>query len=276
MQEKYFEANRLNWNERASIHAASKTYDLERFYTDPDYVSGVVAFDQPYLGDLTGLTAVHLQCHIGTDTLSLARLGAEVTGLDQSEESLAIARELFAKTNTRGQFFLANVYAAPEVLQKQYDLVYVSVGAINWLPSIDRWAEVVRRVLKPGGRLFLRESHPMLCTLAETTDGSLRIQYPYFETAEPLSFDDAATYTDGEANIKNVHTYEWNHGLGEIITALLQRNFVVTTLVEHDGLEWQMLPHMVFEDGQYKLPPEQRALVPMMFTLIAEYRPCKK
>lgn len=268
MNKEYFEANRRNWNERATIHSDSTAYNLDAFRSDPNHLSGIVTFDRPYLGDLTGLTAVHLQCHIGTDTLSLARLGAEVSGLDLSEQSIASARQLFADTNTQGRFEVASVYDAADVLGQRYDLVYTGVGALNWLPSIDRWAQVVSDLLNPGGRLYLREGHPVLQSLADSDDGSLRIIYPYFETSEPMVFDESGTYTGDEASIENTRTYEWNHGLGEVVTALLKRGLVLETLEEHDVLEWKMFPHMVKEEGHYKLPAEQRALVPMMYTLI--------
>lgn len=270
MKAEHFEANRRNWNERAAIHAASKDYNLAAFHSDPTHLSNVVAFDRPYLGDLSGVSAVHLQCHIGTDTLSLARLGANVTGVDQSEASITIAQKLFADTQTQGRFEIANVYDAPATLGQQYDLVYTGVGSLCWLPNIDQWAQVVSELLKPGGQLYLREGHPMLLSLADTTDGTLQIGYPYFETTEPMVFDENATYTDGDTTIKSTRTYEWNHGLGEVVTAVLKQGLVLRTLEEHDGLEWQMFPHMVRENRQYKLPPDQRSLVPMMYTLIAE------
>lgn len=269
MTKNYFEANRRNWNERAIVHAKSETYDLQAFVSDPTHLSDVVAFDQRYLGNLTGLSAVHLQCHIGSDTLSLARLGANVSGLDQSDASLDAARALFQSTKTKGQFVLANLYDAVDSLDTQFDLVYTGVGALNWLPDIKQWAQVVANLLKPGGRLYLREGHPMLWSLEDTTDGTLHVHYPYFETEEPMEFDEATTYTSPAAVINNTRMYEWNHGLGEIVSAIMAAGLTLTTLDEHDGLEWQMFPHMVKEGTQYKLPPEQRALVPLMYTLMA-------
>lgn len=266
----YFEANRKNWNERAEIHARSRAYNLDAFRNDPEHLSGVVSFDQTYLGDIQGAQVVHLQCHIGTDTLSLARLGAEVTGLDLSETSLETARRLFADTGTPGTFKLGNVYDAPQILGKRYDLVYTGVGALNWLPSIKEWARVVYDLLLPGGRIYLREGHPMLLALADTTDGSLRLEYPYFETSEPMIFDEPHTYTGDPDTVENIRLYEWNHGLGQVVGALLEAGLTLRLLNEHDGLEWQMFPHMKLEGGLYKLPPEQRDLVPMMYSLLAE------
>lgn len=267
----FYEANRRNWNERAGIHLRSKLYNRRAYVDDAQHMSSIVRFDQPYLGDLTGQDAVHLQCHIGNDTLSLARLGATVTGLDLSEDSIAAARDLFSQTGTNGRFEVARVYDAVDVLGERYDLVYTGVGALNWLPDIDRWADVVAQLLRPGGRLYVREGHPMLWTLNdEVTDGSLRIAYPYFETSEPMVFDETTTYADGDDELANTRTYEWNHGIGEIVTAVLDHGLTLTTLHEHRGLEWQMFPHMVESDEQFWFPDHQADLVPAMYTLIAE------
>ncbi len=265
----HFEANRRNWDERSHLHATSAGYELDRLRSGPDELSGVVRFDRPYLGDLAGLRVVHLQCHIGTDTLSLARLGATVVGLDQSGDSLAHARRLFADTGTAGSFVESNVYDAPAALDGRFDLVYTGVGAINWLPSIDRWARVVAELLAPGGRLYLREGHPMLSALDDDASDGLRVTYPYFETDAPMVFDEESTYVAHDDTITNTRTYEWNHGLGEIFTALTRHGLTVTLLEEHRGLDWKMFDHMVEEGGQWKLPPEQRDFVPMMFSLMA-------
>lgn len=265
----HFEANRRNWDERSHLHVASAGYDIDRLRSGDDQLSDVVAFDRRYLGDLSGMRVVHLQCHIGTDTLSLARFGADVVGLDQSSDSLNHARRLFDDTGTAGTFVEGNVYDAPSLLGSRFDLVYTGVGALNWLPSVDRWAGVVAALLRPGGRLYVREGHPMLWALDDDASDGLRITYPYFETIEPLVFDEDTTYVEHPAPIVNTRTYEWNHGLGEIFTALTGHGLVVTTMREHRGLEWKMFDHMVYEDRQWKLPPEQRDLVPMMYSMIA-------
>lgn len=267
--DRYFEVNRKNWDERSHLHARSSGYDLDRLRSGDRELSDVVDFDRRYLGDLTGLRVVHLQCHIGTDTLSLARLGADVVGLDQSGDSLAHARLLFRDTATAGTFVQGNVYDAPALLGARFDLVYTGVGALNWLPSIARWAEVVADLLEPGGRLYIREGHPMLWALDDDASDGLRVTYPYLETAQPLVFDEETTYVEHDAKITNARTYEWNHGLGEIFTALTDHGLTVTLLREHRGLEWKMFDHMVEEDRQWKLPPEQRDLVPMMYSLVA-------
>ena len=163
----YVELNKANWNQRAPIHAASDSYNLARLIADPEARSNVIDYDAPHLGDLTGLDVLHLQCHIGTDTVSLSRLGARsITGLDFSVESLKVARRLAADCAIEATFIESDVYSAVSALGgKTFDVVYSSVGALNWLPNVKTWAEVVATLLKPGGRLYLRDAHPMLYTL---------------------------------------------------------------------------------------------------------------
>lgn len=263
MTDDYLALNRANWDERAPAHAASASYQVERFVADPAHLSGVVRFDVPRLGDLTNVRGVHLQCHIGTDTLSLSRLGARMTGLDFSSVSLEQARSLAARTGTEIDFHESDVYAAVDVLgSEQFDLVYTGVGALCWLPDIARWGGVVAGLLRPGGRLFLRESHPILWALDENANQPV-LHYPYFETAEPMVFDEPGTYTDKAAVFGNTITHEWNHGIGEIITALLDHGLRLTGFVEHDSAPWEALPGQMVRDdtGEYRLAdrPERLA-----------------
>ncbi|HET8600040.1 MAG TPA: class I SAM-dependent methyltransferase [Segeticoccus sp.] len=240
----YLDLNRANWDERAPAHAASPDYRVERFVSDPAYLSEVVRFDQPRLGGVSGLDAVHLQCHIGTDTLSLHRLGAHVTGLDFSAASIEQARALAQRAGAPIDYVESDVYGAVEALGgRPFDLVYTGVGALCWLPDIRRWAQVVAALLRPGGRLHLREGHPMLWALDETDpSGKLVVGYPYFETAEPLVWDDGSTYVETDHEFASTVTHEWNHGLGEIVTALLEEGLRLTMLVEHDTVPWEALP----------------------------------
>ncbi len=270
----YMEQNRRNWDDRAGLHAQPTTgYALDRYRDDPTRLSDVVDFDRRYLGDdLTGVRTVHLQCHIGTDTLSLARLGADVVGLDQSARSLDAARELFASVDTPGTFVCANVYDAVEALGGEtYDLVYTGVGALNWLPDVARWGEVVAQLVRPGGRLYLREGHPMAYTIDDTVDdGTLRLKYPYFETEAPMTFDETETYVDtGGATITETRSHEWNHGLGEVFMALTDAGLRVTLLEEHRFLDWKMIPGQIERDGLFWLPDEQIDLCPMEYSLLA-------
>jgi len=268
----YRSVNRVSWDERAPAHAASPDYALARFESDPEFISDVVRFDLPRLGDVAGLDGVHLQCHIGTDTLSLARLGARMTGLDFSGAALAQARRLAERTGAEVRFVEAEVYDAVERLGAgAFDLVYTGVGALCWLPDIRRWAGVVARLLRPGGRLFIREGHPTLWSLADVReDGLLAVEHPYFETAEPTVWDEGGTYVETDVEFVHNTTHEWNHGLGEIVTALLDQGLNLTMLVEHDSVPWEALPGQMerLEGGEWRLA-DRPSRLPHTYTLQA-------
>ncbi|GIF62854.1 methyltransferase [Asanoa ishikariensis] len=266
----YRTVNRANWDERAPAHAASPDYGLDRFVADPAHLHPVVRFDLPRLGDLTGLRGVHLQCHIGTDTISLSRLGARMTGLDFSPAAVAEARRLAERLGDPTDFVESDVYAAADVLEAgTYDLVFTGIGALCWLPSVDQWAAVVARLLKPGGRLFIREGHPVLWSLDDAAD-QLIVRYPYFETPDPLVFVEDGTYVATDAVFTQNETHSWNHGLGEIVTALLAHGLRLTMLVEHDSVPWEGLPGRMVrgDDDEWRLP-EGRERVPLSYTLQA-------
>ena len=267
----YREVNRANWDDRVPAHLASADYSVRRFLEDPHFLSGVVRFDLPLLGDVTGLRGVHLQCHIGTDTVSLARLGASMTGLDFSGQAVQAARGLAAATAADATFVQADVFDAAAVLGAgSFDLVYTGVGALCWLPDIRRWARVVAALLRPGGLLFIRDGHPMLGTLDDPRDdGLLTVGYPYFETAEPLVFEEGGTYVQTDAVFTHNVTHEWNHGLGEIVSALLDAGMTLTGLAEHDSVPWNALPGMMTEtDGEWRLTANPARLA-CSFTLKA-------
>jgi SAM-dependent methyltransferase len=249
--EDYRVVNRASWDERAPAHAASPDYGVAEFVADPAFLSEVVRFDLPLLGSISGLRGVHLQCHIGTDTVSLARLGASMTGLDFSPAALEQARDLAARTGSDVTFVRSDVYDAADVLDAGgFDLVYTGIGALCWLPSIRRWAGVVARLLRPGGRLFIREGHPMLWAMADgRDDGLLVVDYPYFERTEPTVFTEGGTYVETSAVFEHNVSHEWNHGLGEIVTALLDEGMTLTGLVEHDSVPWCALPGQMEQIG---------------------------
>ena len=212
-------ANRRNWDERVSIHLASRFYDVDRWLaTRP----GPRQREIDALGDLSGLDLVHLQCHFGLDTLAWADAGARVTGLDFSAEAIRTAEDLAVRTGLadRSTFVCADVFDAAEVLAPEtFDIVYVSLGALHWLPSVDRWADQVAALARTGGRLYLHEIHPLAWSLA---DDSPTLAYPYFEEPEPFVDDSDLTYTDADRPLANIRTYQWNHGIGEVVMALVR------------------------------------------------------
>jgi SAM-dependent methyltransferase len=267
--------NMAHWDHVAPIHAASRMYDVDRFVTDPEVVSTVVAHDLEWLGPLSG-SAVHLQCHIGTDTISLARSGAApVVGVDLSGESIAQARRLAAASGDDVEYVVSDVHDAPAALRgRRFDLVYTGVGALCWLPSITDWADVVDELLAPGGRVWVRDVHPVLMALDDERDDDLLVlRHPYFETEDATTWEIDETYTDvpDGHEVRAMATHEWSHGIGEVVTALLERGLVLRHLREHTRTDWQ--PWELFEpvaDGFWALPPHLRDRAPTMFSMLAE------
>jgi SAM-dependent methyltransferase len=270
--EDYRDVNRANWDERVPAHTASPDYAVARFTDDPSFLSEVVRFDAPRLGDIDGLDGVHLQCHIGTDTVSLARLGARMTGLDFSRPALEQGRRLAAAVGLEVEFVESDLYGAPEALgRERFDFVYTGIGALCWLPDIRRWADVVASVLRPGGRLFMREGHPMLWSLADPRpDGLLVVEYPYFEQKMPTVWDEGGTYVETDQVFTHNVTHEWNHGLGEIVTALWDAGLQVSALEEHDSVPWDAMPGQMtpIGRGEFRLS-ERPERLPHSYTLQA-------
>lgn len=267
--------NLANWEARVPLHLAPGGYDLASF-DNPDHLSGVVRYDRPRLGDISGLDVVHLQCHIGTDTVSLARLGPRsVTGLDFSPSAVAAATRLAEHSGAEATFVVSDVYDAVQVLGAgSCDLVYTGIGALCWLPDVRQWAAVVAGLLRPGGRVFMREGHPILDTLSDDrSDDQLVVHYPYFETAG-TPFSDTSTY-GGEGSVSAPQGVSFNHGIGEVFTALTDAGLTVTALEEHREAPWKALGHAMIEsadfDGEYVLAHSPERL-PLTYTIQARKR----
>lgn len=265
--------NHANWESRVPFHVASDEYGLARF-DDPSFLSSVVRFDQPRLGDVAGLDVVHLQCHIGTDTLSLARLGADVTGLDFSESAIAAARRLAASAGPHVDYAVADVYDAVDVLgPERFDLVYTGVGALCWLPSVERWAATVAGLLRRGGELFIREGHPVLWAMDDPRpDGLVALEYPYFES-EGVPFSEEKTYVGHDGELASPDIVHFNHGLAEIFNALWSQGMEITLFDEHDSVPWPALGDQMAEvgDGEFRLIDRPERL-PHSYTLRAVKR----
>lgn len=258
-------------------HVASDYYSVQRFIAEPDFISDVVRFDLPRLGDVSGVRGVHLQCHIGTDTISLSRLGASMTGLDFSGAAVEAARELASQTTTDARFLQSDVYSAAEVPgAAEFDLVYTGVGSLTWLPDIRRWGGVVASLLRPGGRLFIREDHPVLLS-AKIRDGLLTLQRPYFEQPEPNVANSGATYVGTDTSFEHTVTEWWNHGIGEIVTSLIDAGLRIAEFTEHDSIPWSALSGAMeyIGGGEYRLIDDPRRL-PHSYTLQAVKEPAKR
>ncbi|KID98380.1 methyltransferase type 12, partial [Metarhizium majus ARSEF 297] len=274
----YETMNRASWDERAPAHVTSPDYEIKDYISDPSFIGHVVKFDRPYLGDITGLDCIHLQCHIGTDTLSLARLGAaSVTGLDFSAAAITAARELAAQTTGSGgeklKFVEASVFNALNILPPgSFHLVYVSIGSLCFMPIIKEWAKIITGLLKPGGRLFLREFHPVLWSLDRKSSQDLIISTPYFEREEPTILKAPRSYADSTTgqDFKLTNFAIYNHGIGEVTQALLEEGMKLTLLKEHQSapLLSMLRPLMVKENGEYSLKDRPWRL-PLSYTIQA-------
>ena len=272
----WLNVNRANWDERVGVHLTTASYELSSLRRGQGRLHSI---EEAELGPVAGLRVLHLQCHFGRDSLTLAQRGAQVTGLDFSGEAVraatALAAELAAELGLshRTRFVESDLYRAPQTLAEpaSFDLVFVTWGAIYWLPDIRRWAEVVAHFLKPGGSLYLAEGHPAAWVFDDARradDGMPGWFAPYFGT-EALVIDDPRDYADPEARLVNARTYSWAHPLAAIVTALLDAGLTLTSLHEHDRVPWRMFECLV-EDGDGMFGWPDQAWLPLSFSLRAE------
>lgn len=267
MQE-FFDQNQRNWNDRAAIHFKDEagSYRVQAFLDGEDNLHDI---EDREIGDVRGKRIAHLQCHFGIDTLCLARRGASCVGLDFSSVALTAARELQQRTGLDASFVEGNVYDARTLIDGHFDMVYVTWGAIGWLPDIARWAKVVASLLKPGGTLYLLEGHPSLL-LADENSPELRPGFDWRTSADkPIVMNEATTYTGDTAKIAHTTTYEWVHPLGDIVNAVIAAGMRLDFLNEHEELAWQFAPIMVPREDKRRMwvLPEGFPRLPLSFSI---------
>ncbi len=268
-REASFAANQSLWDVWTRIHAAGDFYDLEGFKAGGVRIR---PYEIDLVGDVTGKSLLHLQCHFGIDTLSWARLGARVTGADISPAAVELASSLAVELGfPEARFVQSNLYDLPDALQGEFDVVYTSRGALGWLPDIRAWARVVAHFVAPGGVFFITEAHPVVNSFEnEGVDpGELRLAYPYWEHAQPLIFPAVGSYADPDADVGDENEHSWDHGLGEIVTALIDAGLQIETLIEHPFLGWKVDFLVEGPNGDFYLPPETPGELPLMFSLRA-------
>jgi SAM-dependent methyltransferase len=260
-------ANEADWDARAALHAASAFYDRPAEFWFAEY-------EWEDLGELDGRDVVHLQCHLGTETVAFARRGARTVGLDLSGKSLEEARRIAAEADEKVEYVHANVYDAVEALRgRQFDIVYTGKGALCCLPDLKAWAEVVKQLLRPGGSLYVVEFHPLLNALGPVAlpgdTGELIIRKDYLEGRGSIAHDSTVTYT-GDQVPGRQRSYEWMHGLGELVTTLATTGFQITSLRESEVLQWPRWPSMEqTPEGWYRLP-DDAPRIPLLFALKAQ------
>jgi SAM-dependent methyltransferase len=245
---------------------ASGFYALDRFREGEDILMEIEAAE---IGDVYGKHLLHLQCHIGLDTLCLARRGAIVTGLDFSGEAIKAARDLAKEARLEANFVQADVYDAMHVLEGGFDMVFVNWGSLNWLPDIRRWADIVAGLLAPGGCLYLAEQHPFISVMGEV-NGFIEPTCAWRTPPDrPVVTEAPTSYNGDETKLVNSRLHEWEHPLSDIIGGLLEAGMRLDFLHEHEVLPWQRLPMMVPEgDRMYRLPDDQLRM-PLSFSLKA-------
>lgn len=265
--------NLAHWDERVAIHLAAKSYDLAELRQGRGRLHPI---EEAELGRADGLRLLHLQCHFGRDTLTLAQRGATVVGIDFSPKAIDVATGLAEELglSQRASFVTCDLYEVPKALTSEppFDRVFVTWGAINWLPDIQGWANVVAGCLKPGGALYLAENHPASQVLddnarkAGTTMPGWFLPY-FYDNA--FVYDNDRDYANPNVRLKNTRGHEWMHSLGDIVTALVNAGLQLSWLHEHDSVPWAMFDCLnKGEDGMYRWPEEP--WLPLAFSLWAE------
>jgi len=276
----WLEANRAQWDERVPIHVDSAFYDQSALRNGAGRLTPI---DEAQLArlfpatdgrfDLTGKRVLHLQCHFGADTLTLAQRGATVVGLDFSLPAVREARRLAEEVglSDRSRFVAANIYDARHALPEpdSFDLVFTTWGTIGWLPDVTEWARIIEWFLKPGGKLYFADGHPSAFVFdADPAGGDLPVfRYPYASKTPDL-VDDASDYADESAVLENTRTWEWMHPVSETFTALTDAGLRIDSFAEHDELPWRMFPTLVPRgEGMFGWPDE--AWLPLAVSLVA-------
>lgn len=262
----YQRANRTLWNEWTGIHAKSVFYDVDAFKAGKNRLHPL---EMTELGDVQGKSLLHLQCHIGLDTLSWARLGAEVTGVDLSEEAIALAQSLSQECQITARFIQSNVLSLPRALSGAFDIVYTSYGVLCWLPDLAGWARVVAHFLKPGGAFYMAEYHPF-ASIFDISPGvtSLQVSAGYFDQG-PFIYQPGFSYADPNTPVKAPEAYEWQHTLGGVVTALIDAGLSLEFLHEHPYSNYQALPFLVEEGDRRWALPGNTSSIPLMFSIKA-------
>lgn len=259
--DQYFEANKDLWNQRTVIHKDSSFYDLAGFRAGNRALTPIELNE---LGDVKGKSMLHLQCHFGMDSLDWARLGAQVTGIDLSDEAIRQAQQLNDELGLDARFICCNVYDVPQHVQERFDIVFTSYGVIGWLPDLDRWAAVIADRLKPGGLFYMAEFHPVVWMFDEEFT---RIAY-YYENRELIVTENQGTYTDREAPIK-AKEYSWNHSLSEVLNALIRHGLQIELFNEHMYSPYPCFANVVeSEAGRWHIKGME-GKIPMVYSIRA-------
>lgn len=257
----YIQVNKATWNQKTEIHLNSDFYDVAGFLKGKSSLNDI---ELRLLGDVTGKRILHLQCHFGQDTISLARMGAITVGVDLSDKAIETANNLAQQTNTNATFICCDIYDLPIHLSDKFDIVFTSYGTIGWIPDLNKWAKVITHFLKPGGQLVFVEFHPVVWMF---DDDFNHIKYRYFKS-DPIIETENGTYADRTANI-TPQSITWNHGLGEVFTALLTNGLQITSFNEFDYSPYNCFNQTIeYKKGKYRIAPLEDK-IPMVYAVTA-------
>ena len=265
--DEFREANRVHWDEATDVHVASEFYDVQAFKDGRERLHRIEVEE---LGDVSGKSLLHLQCHFGLDTLSWARRGATVTGVDFSERAIEQARGLSKETGVPGEFHVSDIYELPSNLRGEFDIVFTSYGAIYWLPDLKRWGEIAASYVRPGGTFYIAEFHPV-GFMYDTVDANVKdyvLKYPYFYSAKPI-VDDSEDYADPTAVMKNTVTYSWAHSMSDIINAINGAGLQIEFFHEFPLSAMRQFPWMEPDGDDLWKVPADRYQMPMTFSIKA-------
>ncbi len=257
----YWEINRHSWNNRTETHIKSDFYKQDEFLQGK---SSLNAIELELLGDIAGKSILHLQCHFGQDTISLNRLGAEVTGVDMSDTSIENARQIAVELNADITFICCNIFDLPKHLDKQFDIVFTSYGTITWLPDLDEWGKIISRFLLPEGKLIFVEFHPIVWMFDDDFE---KIGYNYFNTG-PIIETENGTYANKDANISQSYV-TWNHSMSEVLTSLINNGLELNTFQEFDYSPYNCFRKTVeFEPGKFRIAHLGNN-IPLVYAIVA-------
>lgn len=258
----YLDKNRNSWNKRAELHIDSEFYDVKGFLAGKSSLNSI---ELELLGDINGKSVLHLQCHFGQDTISLSRMGAEVTGVDLSDKAIELAKELAEKDNSSAKFICCDVYDLPNHLDEKFDIVFTTYGTIGWLPDLDKWAKLISHFLKPGGKFVFVEFHPFIWMYDDDLN---QITYNYFKD-EPIVEVKESSYTDGKFSDK-IEDVSWNHSLSEVINSLINNKLNIKSLEEFDYSPYDIFADSIeVEPGKFRVKKFGNK-APLVYSLIAE------
>lgn len=262
----FYNENKKAWDEFARIHFQSDHYRVKEFLKGE---SSLKTIELEELTDVKGKTLIHLQCHFGLDTLSWAREGAIVTGVDFSKEAIELAKTLAQKASINAKFIESNIYDIPEKINEKFDVVYTSFGVICWLHDIKKWAEIIASLLKPGGTFYFAEFHPFAMVFDDEHKKELTLRYNYFHNPEPMKFEIEGTYADKNAKIDQKTEYEWAHSMSDIINAIINAGLKIDFVNEYPFTCYEAFPFTEKDSDGYWRLKNQKAEIPLIFTLKA-------